>query len=66
MANNRLRYERLDFRRVDVCRTLEPNAPDLLALTLKQTIRELAQPVCRVEIVDTALCHQGARFSLQE
>jgi len=34
--------------------------------TLKQTIRELAQPVCRVEIVDTALCHQGARFSLQE
>jgi homoserine kinase len=33
--------------------------------TLKQAIRELAQPVCPVEIVDTALCHQGARFSLE-
>jgi homoserine kinase len=34
--------------------------------TLKQNIRKLAQPVCPVEIVDTALCHQGARFSLEE
>jgi homoserine kinase len=33
--------------------------------SLKQAIRQLAQPVCPVEIVDTALFHQGARFSLE-
>jgi homoserine kinase len=32
---------------------------------LKQTIRELAQTVCPVEIVSTGLCHQGARISLE-
>ncbi len=33
--------------------------------TLKQTIRELAQAVCPVEIVSTGLCHQGARVRLE-
>ena len=31
--------------------------------TLKQAIRELARPVCPVEIVIAQLCHQGTRVS---
>jgi homoserine kinase len=30
--------------------------------TLKQSIRELAQTVCPVEMLSIGLCHQGTRF----
>jgi homoserine kinase len=42
----------------------EKEGSRVLEEALEQAIRELAQAVCPVELVSTALCHQAARFSM--